>query len=81
MVHEELDRLPDRERLPVVLCDLEGLTYEQAAGRLRWTVPTLRCRLARARQQLHGRLARRGITAGTVGVVLSTSAAGAKAAV
>jgi RNA polymerase sigma factor (sigma-70 family) len=28
MVHEEVDRLPDRERLPVVLCDLEGLTYE-----------------------------------------------------
>ena len=32
IVHEELDRLPDRHRLPVVLCDLEGLTYEQAAG-------------------------------------------------
>ena len=31
IVHEELDRLPDRHRLPVVLCDLEGLTYEQAA--------------------------------------------------
>jgi DNA-directed RNA polymerase specialized sigma24 family protein len=28
IVHEEVDRLPDRERLPVVLCDLEGLTYE-----------------------------------------------------
>ena len=32
IVHEEVDRLPDRHRLPVVLCDLEGLTYEQAAG-------------------------------------------------
>ncbi len=39
-VHEELDRLPDRLRLPVVLCDLEGLTYEQAAARLNWTEPT-----------------------------------------
>src|SRR6201996_8089421 len=45
VVHEELDRLPDRHRLPVVLCDLEGLTYEQAAGQLRWTEPTLRHRL------------------------------------
>ena len=34
IVHEEIDRLPERERLPVVLCDLEGLTYEQAAGQL-----------------------------------------------
>ena len=45
IVHEEIDRLPDRQRLPVVLCDLEGLTYEQAAGRLDWTEPTLRHRL------------------------------------
>jgi RNA polymerase sigma factor (sigma-70 family) len=81
IVHEEVDRLPEKHRLPVVLCDLEGLTYEQAAGRLRWTVPTLRCRLARARQQLHGRLTRRGITAGTVGGVLAASAAGARAAI
>ena len=66
IVHEEVDRLPEKHRLPVVLCDLEGLTYEQAAGRLRWTVPTLRCRLAKARQQLDGRLDRRGITAGDV---------------
>src|SRR5262249_28996359 len=36
IVHEEIDRLPDRDPLPVVLCDLEGLTYETVAGRLRW---------------------------------------------
>jgi len=81
VVHEEVDRLPEKHRLPVVLCDLEGLTYEQAAGRLRWTVPTLRCRLAKARQQLHGRLARRGITAGAVAGFLAAQAAGARAAV
>ena len=69
IVHEEIDRLPDRQRLPVVLCDLEGLTYEQAAGRLRWTEPTLRHRLVKARQRLRDRLTRRGITAGAVGVV------------
>ena len=81
MVHEEVDRLPEKHRLPVVLCDLDGLTYEQAAGRLRWTVPTLRCRLATARQPLHGRLARRGITAGAVAGFLAAQAAGAQAAV
>ena len=47
-----------------MLCDLEGLTYEQAAEQLRWTVPTLRCRLARARQRLKGRLTRRGSRTG-----------------
>src|SRR5262249_36223266 len=81
IVHEEVDRLPEKHRLPVVLCDLEGLTYEQAAGRLRWTVPTLRCRLAKARQQFQGRLARRGLTAGALGVVLAASTTSAKAAV
>src|SRR5262249_25455512 len=81
IVHEEVDRLPEKHRLPVVLCDLEGLTYEQAAGRLRWTVPTVRCRLAKARQQLHGRLARRGSPAGGGGGVPAAHAAGARAAV
>jgi RNA polymerase sigma factor (sigma-70 family) len=73
IVHEEIDRLPDRHRLPVVLCDLEGLTYEQAAGRLRWTVPALRCQLAKARQRLRDRLRRRGVT----GAALASSNASA----
>ncbi len=60
ILHAEIDRLPERQRLPVVLCDLDGLTYNQAADRLHWTVPTLRCRLARARKRLKGRLTRRG---------------------
>ncbi len=81
IVHEEVDRLPDRERLPVVLCDLEGLTYEQAAARLSWTEPTLRHRLVKGRSRLRERLTRRGITAGSLGAVLAASAAGAKAAV
>ena len=34
VIHHEIDRLPERQRLPVVLCDLEGLSYEQAASRL-----------------------------------------------
>ena len=55
IVHQEINRLPASQRLPVVLCDLQGLTYNQAADQLRWTEPTLRCRLARARQRLKGR--------------------------
>ena len=75
IVHEEVDRLPEGLRLPVVLCDLEGLTYEQAASRLDWTEPTLRHRLVKARQRLRDRLSRRGVTGAAIGVVLASSEA------
>ncbi len=81
VVHEEIHHLPDRQRLPVVLCDLEGLTYEEAARHLRWTEPTLRHRLVKARQRLRDRLNRRGVTAGAVGIALAAPATGAMAAV
>ncbi len=77
IVHEEVDRLPESLRLPVVLCDLEGLTYEQAAGRLHWTEPTLRHRLVRARQRLRHRLSRRGVTGAALGVAIASSRASA----
>jgi RNA polymerase sigma factor (sigma-70 family) len=71
ILHEEIERLPERHRLPVVLCDLDGLTYGQAAEKLRWTVPSLRCRLACARQRLKRRLARRGFAAPILGAALA----------
>ncbi len=40
-LHEELTRLPERLRLPVVLCYLEGRTHAQAALELRWSEATL----------------------------------------
>jgi RNA polymerase sigma factor (sigma-70 family) len=79
ILHEEINRLPEGQRLPVVLCDLEGLSYEQAAQRLGWTVPKLGCRLAKARQRLRARLTRRGVTASAL--VVLTAARTASAAV
>jgi RNA polymerase sigma factor (sigma-70 family) len=65
LVHEEIDRLPDRHRLPVVLCDLEGLSYDEAASQLGWTVPKLRHHLSEGRRRLKGRLKGRDVWAGT----------------
>ncbi len=60
LLDEEILRLPDKLRLPVVLCLLEGRTYDEAAHQLRWTVGMVRGRLAVARARLRDRLIRRG---------------------
>ena len=58
-LHEELDRLPEPLRAPVVLCYLEEMTYQAAAQRLGLTEGTIRGRLAKARDLLRSRLGRR----------------------
>ncbi len=60
IIDEEINRLPEKYRRPLVLCYLEGLTQEAAARRLRWKAGVLRGRLDRARLRLRDRLARRG---------------------
>jgi RNA polymerase sigma factor (sigma-70 family) len=60
-LHEEIARLPERYRQPVVLCYLEGLTTEQAASRIGVPAGTIYSRLSRARERLRGRLVRRGL--------------------
>jgi RNA polymerase sigma factor (sigma-70 family) len=63
VVHQELSRLPEKYRAPVVLCYFEGLTHDEAAARLSWPVGTVRSRLARARDRLRNRLTHRGVSA------------------
>jgi RNA polymerase sigma factor (sigma-70 family) len=61
VVQEEIADLPASLRNPIVLCSVEGLTYEMAARQLGVTEPTLRGRLHRARRRLASRLRERGI--------------------
>ncbi len=60
-IDEELERLPATYRAPLILCDLEGQTYEQAAAQLGCPVGTVKSRLARGRERLRARLTRRGV--------------------
>src|SRR5262249_43893602 len=78
-LHEELDRLPERLRSPIVLCYLEGLTHGQAAHRLGWPVGTVESRLARARERLRRRLAGRGEMAMTLSSAASFPVRGSAA--
>jgi RNA polymerase sigma factor (sigma-70 family) len=61
VLDEELARLPERLRGPLVLCYLEGRTRDEAAGQLGWTLGTLKLRLERGRALLRARLTRRGL--------------------
>ncbi len=59
-LHQEIDRLPDCFRIPIVLCDLEGRSYEDAARHLGCPVGTVKSRLARGRERLRGELTQQG---------------------
>src|SRR5262245_24182243 len=61
ILHEELARLPEAYRTPVLLCFFTGLTHAEVARRLGWPVGTVAGRLARAKTLLAGRLTRRGV--------------------
>jgi RNA polymerase sigma factor (sigma-70 family) len=62
VLDEELGRLPEKFRQPLVLCYLEGEGRDDAAAKLRLSPSTLRGRLEQGRGLLRARLARRGVT-------------------
>jgi RNA polymerase sigma factor (sigma-70 family) len=62
LLDQEVSRLPEKYRLPVILCYLQSRTYEEAARELGCSRGTLSTRLTRARELLRRRLVRRGLT-------------------
>jgi RNA polymerase sigma factor (sigma-70 family) len=62
LIDEEIARLPDKFRLPLILCDMEGRTHEAAAAELKCPLGTLNSRLARGRDRLRESLRRRGVS-------------------
>lgn len=61
VLEEELARLPEKHRAPVLLCYLQGRSNVEAARQLGWPLGTVKSRLTRAREILRARLTRRGV--------------------
>jgi RNA polymerase sigma factor (sigma-70 family) len=74
VIEEEINRLPEKYRVPFVLCYLEGKTNEEAARCLGCPKGTVLSRLARGRERLRVRLTRRGVAPATA-IAVGTGAA------
>jgi RNA polymerase sigma factor (sigma-70 family) len=79
LLDQELSRLPDKYRIAIVLCDLEGKTRKEAARQLRLPEGTLSARLTRGRVLLAKRLAQHGlqVSVGALAALISQNAASA----
>jgi len=77
ILHDELNRLPEALRLPLLLCYLDGMTRDDAARELGVGVEVLRGRLERGRDKLRSRLVRRGVSlpAGLLAAAVGPAAA------
>jgi RNA polymerase sigma factor (sigma-70 family) len=75
VLDQELSRLPEKYRLPVILCDLEGRPRKEVERHLHLREGTLSSRLATARRLLAQRLTRRGVTLSGGALAMAMSAA------
>jgi RNA polymerase sigma factor (sigma-70 family) len=68
LLFDELDRLPDKYRAPILLCFLDGLSHADAARRLGVPTGTVAGRVARAKERLCRRLTGRGVAVPAAGL-------------
>jgi RNA polymerase sigma factor (sigma-70 family) len=66
LLDDAVQGLPEKYRVPLVLCELQGLSRVEAADRLDLAPGTLSSRLARGRELLRERLLRRGVSVSAV---------------
>jgi RNA polymerase sigma factor (sigma-70 family) len=79
-LHDEISRLPEKYRRPIILCYLQEQTQTQAADALGWPLGTVQIRLHRGRERLRSRLASRGAAlSALIGGGLMTSSSGVAA--
>jgi HlyD family secretion protein len=71
-VHEAVNELPEKYRAPIVLCDLEGRTHQEAARFLGWPIGTVKSRQSQGRRLIRDRLVRRGLGLAVAGTVVAS---------
>ncbi len=77
----ELERLPEKFRLPILLCCVQGRSREEAARQLGWSPGAVKGMLERGRELLRGRLVRRGLGVSATALSALLSGSGLSAAV
>jgi RNA polymerase sigma factor (sigma-70 family) len=70
ILNEEIERLPEKQHLAVILCLCQGHTHQVAARELNCPVGTVKTRIATARRTLTRRLTRRGLTPSVISAIL-----------
>ena len=73
--------MPEKYRAPIVLCDLQGRTHQEAARCLGWPIGTVKSRQLRGRGLLRDRMARRGLAPAVTGIVVESLRQTATAAI